>query len=56
MGADDGIRAVAQGAGAQGPCEDQGVGWLVSRARELAPKAGKWLGRERGTGRSGGKL
>ena len=56
VGADDGIRAVAQGAGAQGPCEDQGVGWLVSRARVLAPKAGKWLGRERGTGRSGGKL
>lgn len=36
VGADDGIRAVAQGAGAQGPCEDQGVGWLVSRVRVLA--------------------
>ena len=24
-----------------GPWEDQGVGWLVSRARVLAPEAGK---------------
>lgn len=56
VGAGDGIRAAAQGAGAQGPCKNKGVGWLVSRARVLAPEVGKRLGRKRGTGRSGGNL
>lgn len=30
-----------KGPARRGPWEDQGVGWLVSRARVLAPEAGK---------------